>query len=84
MAGGAETVIGRSVETMILDKGGGMAEGIKRLQGAFLLIFVAFGAADLLAHSQGFGMRRWQTGDRIHLGTGCEYHEEPGNGQNWK
>jgi hypothetical protein len=69
---------------MILDKGGGMAEGIKRLQGAFLLIFVTFGAADLLANSKGFRMRGGQTGDRFQLGTGCEHHDEPGNGQDWK
>jgi hypothetical protein len=78
MAGGTETFIGRRIETMILDKGGGVAEGVKRLQGAFLLIFVTFGATDLLADSQGLGMGGRQTGNGLHLGTGGKYHDQPG------
>jgi hypothetical protein len=61
-----------------------MAEGIKRLHGTFLLVFVAFGTADLLTNSQGFRMRGGKTGDRIHLSAGSEYHKEYGNCQSWK
>jgi hypothetical protein len=56
VTGGAEAVIRGCVETMVLDKGWSMTEGIKRLHGAFLLIFMTFGATDLLADCQCLGM----------------------------
>ena len=48
MAGAAEPVIRGGVETVILDKGRCMAESIKCLERAFLLILVTLGTTYLL------------------------------------
>ena len=61
---------------MILDKGGCVAEGIKRLHGPFLLVFVTFGTADLLTCGERFRMGIGQTRNGLHLGTGGEYQDK--------
>lgn len=78
VTGGAEPVIRCSVETVVLDKSRGMAEGIERFHGSFLLVLMAFRAADLLSDGQCFGMRSGESGDGFHLGAGGDYADKSG------
>jgi hypothetical protein len=58
---------------VVFDEGPGVAEGIKSLHGAFLLVFMAFGTVYLLPDSQCFRVRSGETGDGFHLGAGGDY-----------
>jgi len=61
-----------------------MAEGIKGLQRTYLVILMTLGTAHLLACGQCFRMGCGQAGDGPHLGTGGEYHYQPGYRQGGK
>ena len=58
-----------------------MAEGVEGFHGAFLLVFMAFGAVYLLADGQRFGMGCGKSGYSFHLGTGGYDSDESGQSQ---
>jgi hypothetical protein len=58
-----------------------MAESIKGLHGAFLLILVTFCTTNLLPHYQSFWVRGGQTWYSLHLGAGCKYNHQPAQSQ---
>jgi len=78
VTGGTEPVIRCGVEAVVLDKSRSMAKGAERFHGAFLLVFMAFRAADLLSDGQCFGMRSGESGDGFHLGAGGYYADKSG------
>lgn len=84
MTSGTEPFVRGCIKAMVFHKGRRMAEGIKRLERALLVIFVTFGATDLLTYSQRFRMGSRQTGYGLHLGACRQYHDQSGQCQNGK
>lgn len=81
VTGCTEPVIRCGIESVVLDKRAGVAEGIKRLHGALLLVFMTFGAAYLLPYGQCLGVRCRDAGNRFHLGAGSNYADKSGQCQ---